>query len=217
MFTQWKVTSAIHLLWPVLVLSGLITSCAPTSVSPPVTGPSVKAQKPEWKIGYWWEYAWKRPGRSGTRTYEMVREDTFEGVPCYVIKRGRWEYFYTKNVLGDIARIREGKLESKRTPPFQRLSWRLEVGKEWRNTYLRERPQEGSSEKFDYRLVVTKIEEVKVPAGTFEALKIGRYKFYSGELQDEYWYSSKVKWFVKRRTYRREGVGETELIDYKAD
>ena len=38
MFTQWKVTSAIHLLLPVLVLSGLITSCAPGLISP--TGPN---------------------------------------------------------------------------------------------------------------------------------------------------------------------------------
>jgi len=30
-------------------------------VAKPVTGPSVKAQKPEWKIGYWWEYAYKQP------------------------------------------------------------------------------------------------------------------------------------------------------------
>ncbi len=210
MFTRWKVTSAIYLLLPVLVLSGLITSCAP-SVVKPVTGPSVKAQKPEWKVGYWWKYSREQPGRSGTRTYEMVREDTFEGVPCYVMKRGQRERFYTKNTLGEIARTRDGELESKRTPPYQLLSWPLEVGKKWRNAYLRERPQEGSSRKFNYRFVVAKIEEVKVPAGTFEAFKIERYDNYRGDLREDGWYSPKVKWWVRRRIYRRDGVLEYEL------
>ena len=183
-------------------------------VAKPVTGPSVQAQKPEWKVGYWWEYSREQPGRSGTRTYEMVREDTFEGVPCYVIKRGRTEYFYTKDVLGDIARKRRGKLDSKRTPPYQLLSWPLEVGKEWRNTYLREKPQERSSRNFDYRLVVAKVEQVNVPAGTFEAFKIERYDFYSGDLRGESWYSPKVKWWVKRRLYQRDGVTEYELLSF---
>ncbi len=34
MSTRWKVTSAIYLLLPGMVLCGLITSCAPTLVSP---------------------------------------------------------------------------------------------------------------------------------------------------------------------------------------
>jgi len=186
-------------------------------VAKPATGRSVKGQKPEWKVGYWWEYAWQRPGRSGTRTYGIVREDTFEGVPTYVMERGRREYFYTKDTLGDIARIREGELHSKRTPPFQTFSWPLKVGKEWRNAYLRERPQEDSSRSFDHRLVVATIEEVKVPAGTFEAFKIQRYTRYSGNLLAEYWYSPKVKWLVKRRLYRRAGLVEWKLISFKVD
>ena len=38
MFTPWKVTSAINLFLPVLILAGLITSCAPTLLTP--TDPS---------------------------------------------------------------------------------------------------------------------------------------------------------------------------------
>jgi len=113
MFTRRRVTSENHLLLPILVLCGLIASCAPTLVpkplvAKPVTGPSVKAQKPEWEVGYRWEYAWKRPESSGTTTEEVIRESTFEGVPCYVIKRGRREYFYTKAVLGYIASKSKG-------------------------------------------------------------------------------------------------------------
>ena len=188
----------------------------PTAAKP-VSEPTLKAEKPDWKIGYWWEYAWKRPDRSGTYTEEVIREDTFEGIPSYVIKRGRKEYYYSKDVLGYIARIRKGKLDRKRTPPLQVLSWPLEVGKEWENPYLLERPKEKTSKTIDRRLVVAKVEEVKVPAGTFKAFKIERYTSYSGELFTEYWYSPKVKWFVKIKRYRRDGVRETELINYKVD
>ena len=226
---RWRATSANHLLFLVLFLYGLITSCAPGSVSPtdpnrqqprvakPVTRPSVKAQKPEWKIGYWWEYSWKRPGRSGIYTEKVIREDTFEDVPSYVTKRGRREYFYTKDVLGEIGRMSRGRVDTKRTPPRQLLSWPLEVGKEWENPYLLERPRGEWSNTVDKRLVVSKVEEVKVPAGTFNAFKIERYDSYSGELTAEYWYSPKVKWFVKRRSYRRNGLREWELISFNID
>ena len=183
----------------------------------PVSDPTLKTEKPEWKIGYWWEYAWKRPDKSGTYTEEVNREDTFEGIPCYVIKRGRREYYYTKDVLGYIARIRKGKLDSKRTPPLQVLSWPLEVGKKWGNPYLLERPKKKTSKTVDRWLVVAKVEEVRVPAGTFKAFKIERYTSHSGKLRTEYWYSPKVKWFVKIRRYRRDGIRETELLNYKAD
>ncbi len=183
----------------------------------PVSDLTLKAEKTEWKIGNWWEYAWKRPDKSGTYTREVIREDTFEGTSCYVIKRGRREYYYTKDVLGYIARKSKGRVDRKRTPPMQLLSWPLEIGKEWENPYLLERPKEKTSVTVDRRLVVAKVEEVKVPAGTFKTFKIERYTSFSGKLFTEYWYSPKVKWFVKIRRYRRNGVRETELINYKVD
>ena len=66
----------------------------------------------------------------GTFVEKVIREDNFEGVPCYVTKRGRWEKFYTKDVLGEIGRISKGRVDIKRTPPRQLLPWPLEVGKE---------------------------------------------------------------------------------------
>ena len=61
------------------------------------------------------------------------------------------------------------------------------------------------------------LEKVVVPAGTFEAFKIERYRSDSGELSGEYWYSPKVKWFVKQKRYLRDGVRERELISFKVD
>lgn len=189
----------------------------PPPVAKPVTIPTMKAEKPEWKIGYWWKYRWKRPERSGIYTEKVIREDTFNGVPSYVTKRGRREYLYTRDVLGEIGRMPMGRLYRNRTPLRQLLSWPLEVGKKWENPYLLERPTRETSNTVDKRLVVSKVEEVKVPAGTFKAFKIERYDSYSGELTGEFWYSPKVKWFVKRRLYRRNGLSEYELLSFWGD
>lgn len=183
----------------------------------PIMRTGMKAEKPEWKVGYEWRYAWKRPGRSGTLTRVLIREDTFEGVPSYVARVGKAENYYTKDVLGLLATMSGGKVTLKRNAPFQSLSWPLEVGKEWRNSFTLERLEEKSSQTFDNRMVVSKVEEIAVPAGTFEAFKIEWYGSYTGNLVGEYWYSPKVKWFVKERIYHADGVREEELISYKVD
>ncbi|MFB3061174.1 MAG: hypothetical protein ACE10C_07365 [Candidatus Binatia bacterium] len=77
-------------------------------------------------------------------------------------------------------------MDVKRTPPRQLLFWPLEVGKEWGKPYLLERPTRETSNTVDKRLVVAKVEEVKVPAGTFKTFKIERYNSYSGDLTGEW-------------------------------
>lgn len=189
----------------------------PVIEAKPISRAGVNAEKPEWKVRYQWRYAWKQPGGSGTITFEVVREDTFEGVPSYVLRAGKEEYFYTKDVLGVLAGMSGGRLSVKRDAPHQFFSWPLAVGKEWRSTYLRENVREKSSRTYDYRMAVAKIEEVKVPAGTFEGFKIETYEAYSGNLSEERWYSPQVKYFVKIRIYGQEGTREWELISYKTE
>jgi hypothetical protein len=183
----------------------------------PITRLGFKAEKPEWKVGYEWRYAWKQPGTSGILTREIIREDTFEGVLCYVIRIGKNQNFYPKDTLGLLATMSGGKLTFKRNAPLQRVSWPLEVGKEWKNSFTLESLEEKSSRTYDFRFVVSKIEEVTVPAGTFEAFKIENYGVYTGNLVAEYWYSPKVKWFIKERLYPEKGVLERELISFKVD
>jgi len=171
--------------------------------------------RPEWKAGYEWRYSWKEPAGSGTLTREVVREESFDGVPTYVVKTGKSETFYAKDVLGAIATTTAGRVTLKRDAPYQPLSWPLYVGKEWKNSYLSERPLEKSSERFDLRMAVSQLETVQVKAGNFEAFKIEVFNAYSGVLLTEFWYSPQVKWFVKSRAYNQTGVRDEELISYK--
>jgi len=174
-------------------------------------------QKPEWKIGYKWQYAWKALGRSGTLDKEIIREDIFEGVSSYILRVGRNENFYAKDSFGFLAVASKGKPVSKRNPPDQYFSWPLEVGKEWRNTYTRENLAEKSSQASDYSVLIADIEQIKVPAGSFEAFKLEIYGFQNGLMVMERWYSPQAKWFVKERIYLPNGVREEELTSFKVD
>ena len=66
-------------------------------------------------------------------------------------------------------------------------------------------------------MVVTQIEEVTVPAGTFEAFKIEVYTSHTGRLFAEYWYSAKVKRAIKEREYFQVGLREEELVSFQVD
>ena len=169
-----------------------------------------EAQKPIWNVGYKWEYEWERPDMSCILTREIVREETFNGIPCFVMTvRGR-EVFITKDVLGRLATKRKGKVTRKRDAPIQPLAWPLKVGRQWANVFTFERPQEGATWDIDTRVVVTGFEEVVVPAGMFKAFKIEIYNSRGGNLRHEYWYSPKVKWFVKKITFSGRGSRQRE-------
>lgn len=173
-----------------------------------------KTEKPTWKIGQRWHYAWKAPGRSGTLNRELVREDDFEGVSAYVVKVGANEMFYTKDSLGLLATASKGKLVSKRSAPFEFFSWPLDGVKEWKTAYVLENIGQKSTQKSEYINLLADIEAVKVGAGTFEAFKIETYAAASGRLVAERWYAPGAKWFVKTRDYLEEGVREEELTRF---
>lgn len=217
--------------WVLLVFMGLFAGCeaaplarpqvekprAPERQPPPAPPSAPKAERPDWRVGYAWRYSWADPSGAGTIAKEIIREDSFEGVPSFVVRRGASEDFYSKDVLGLLGTMSGGRITVKRSAPFQALAWPMEVGKEWINAYVVERAGEKSSDAQENRVVVSKIERVNVGAGTFEAFKTEIYNARTGTLLNEYWYAPAVKWFVKSRIYNREGVREEELTSFKLD
>jgi len=183
----------------------------------PLIRKDLKAQKPEWKIGDQWQYAQKLPGRGGTSKREVIREDVFDGTSSYVIRVGRNENFYAKDLLALQVTSQRGKVVIKRNPPYQLLSWPLEVGKEWRNVFILENIEQKSSQTLDYQVVLAGFEDVKVPAGNFPSFKIEVYGSQNGRLESEHWYCAEAKWFVKERFYLASGVREEELIKFKVN
>jgi hypothetical protein len=189
----------------------------PAGLAAAVAQVGAKVERPEWKVGYEWRYAWKEGGRSGTYTNEMVREEEFDGRPAYVVRSGKNEDYYAKDVVGLFARKAAGRVVFKRSEPRQNFLWPLEIGKEWTNSYSLENIQNNTSEMFNYRMVVAKAEEIMVPAGTFETFKVEVFTPRTGKLFGEYWYSPTVKAVIKEKEYRQNGIREVELLGFKAD
>lgn len=200
-----------------------IIDYTPAAKPPPATQlhpairTGIKAERPEWQVGYHWQYAWTGPAGKGTFTQELIGEEMLEGIPVWVIRSLKNDNLFDKNTLGLVG-VRLGeKWISKRSAPFQLLSWPLEAGKEWNFTHVLEQVQEKSSRTIDARIVVANVEEITVAAGTFEVYRIEVYNNYTGQLFSQHWYSPPVKWFVKNQTYLTNGVREEELLSSKSN
>ncbi len=176
-----------------------------------------QASSPQWKAGYQWQYGFTSPGVKGLVLNEVAREQSFEKIPSYLLVIGRNEYPHAKNNLSVLATISGGKLLSRNDPPSLPLSWPLETGKQWRNNYVAENPEQKRTQKIDTEVLVAAVEKIRVPAGTFETFRIETYETESGELISEQWYAPEVRWFVKSKIYRQEGPIEQELLSYKLD
>lgn len=173
--------------------------------------------KPNWTVGDQWVYEEKSPEARRILVREVVREEAFQAMPSYVVKTdSEGESFYTKETLGLIAVMEEGKLTLRRDRSGQAFSWPLAVNKKWRNTYAEENLKDRSKDTIDLSIVVSAIEEMTVPAGTFQTARIEAYDSKSGRLLFERWYSPQAKYYIKTRSYAtKEGLVERDLISLK--
>jgi hypothetical protein len=177
-----------------------------------------QAEKPEWKTGYQWRYSLAAPGfKPAVVTNQVVREDTFEDTPVYVLSAGKNEYPHDQRSLSVLATLSGGKTVSKNEPPSLPIDWPLKVGQRWDNDYVQQDVEHKQSETIQTRVLVADFETVRVPAGTFPAFRIETYASPGGELLSDQWYAPAVKWFVKSKFYREDGVVEQDLISFKAD
>ncbi len=184
-----------------------------------ILGKRFSAEKPEWKVGYQWRYALQAPGLKGAAlvSNEVVREEVFEGVPAYVLSAGNKEYPHEKATLAVLATVSNGKVVIKNSPPSLTLAWPLEVGKRWQNQYTIQDVEDKQSAKINTEVIVGDFEIVRVPAGSFPAFRIETYTSPGGELISDQWYAPAVKWFVKSKFYREDGVVEQGLAAFKLD
>jgi hypothetical protein len=200
---------AAALLLALLPLVALLAGCESAGESRSVQ----LAERPRWTAGASWTY--RGNGRDGayTITRRVLREGVFEGEEGYEVEAGDSRYWYTKK-LGYVARVTGGRTVRRATPP-EDWQWPLQVGKSWSATVTW---MDGPAQ--DRHFVLTGVwaveayEEVKTPAGTFEAFKVSRREIESGASQ-EFWYSSTVKGWVKvRGTDTANGTYEEELTGY---
>jgi len=177
--------------------------------------------KPEWKVGYSWSYEEKRSGRKPTsvKVVEIIGTDLTAKLPVFLVKEGDEEDSRSVETLGVVETRKHGIVTSRRDKPSQILSWPLQSSKEWRNIYTLENMETKQTYRVDRVMAVSAVEEVKVPAGTFKAIKIEAYEYQTGSLQAEYWYAPEVRWFVRTINYGAAdtNVRERQLISAKTN
>ncbi len=161
-------------------------------------------RKPDWKIGYRWNYEQTLSGKKTTLLAQINKEDSFRGRLVFLVKFGDSEEVYDKDTLGFVATMKNGKLTTYRDEPNRMLDWPLQAGKEWKNTFKLQHFETKQMDVIDRTMVVASLEEITVPAGRFIAAKIEAYNNESGRLMAEYWYAPAAKWFVKTINYNAE-------------
>ena len=180
------------------------------------THPAV-LEKPEWKVGDRWTYAVKHPDQEPLVTRQIVREDRFDDEPSYVVMEEKYEVFRSKKTLERLAVLKDGQVIERDVSSSANFSWPLTLGKQWRSNYYRHDLETNTKHKMDYSMTVSEISNITVLAGTFLTARVQRYSSSSGRLMSEYWYSPKVKSFVKLKGYSDIAFREDELLSFKID
>jgi hypothetical protein len=145
--------------------------------------------KPEWNVGFHWQYRITRSGKTEHITQEIIGIDTSTEVPAYLLKAGNEENVYSSEKLELLETRVGGVVRTRRYRSNELFAWPLRVKKEWRNTFKLENLELKQTFMVDRVMIVSGIEDVKVPAGTFKAIKIDAYDYTSGRLVSEYWFS----------------------------
>jgi hypothetical protein len=177
----------------------------------PVRTERFSISHPEWRIGDKWIYHKTIFGTSTTTFKKVIGEDVFRGTPVFIVRNGEGDMLYAKPGLGFVGSRRNGKMISEVDKVNQVTPWPLEPQKETRISFTSSDIQKNSMRN-DRVILVPGKERIHVAAGEFEAIKIEVYEGSNGRLREEYWYSPKVKWFVKIRNYRSVGITEEELV-----
>jgi len=192
----------------------ILTACAPQwtsaigqEVAPAPSGradrppPSLEpAVTPVWKPGDEWSFQYESATSKGAFVDVVTREETVDGIECYVVKSGTSEFYYRKtDIAYYIQKDSSGKIIRRYVPPHSFMAWPMAVGKQWQESLTHERPQTRETEEVRLVMRIEATETVTVPAGTFATFKIVRRNNRTGEIDGEFWYSPEVRYFVRYR------------------
>jgi hypothetical protein len=160
-----------------------------------------------WKLGNEWSFQYESPTSKGTFVDVVSREETVDGIECYVVTSEGLEYLYRKTDFAYyIQRDSSGKIRRRHVPPHAFWAWPITVGKQWQESLTLEYPQTRQTEELLIAMHVETTETVTVPAGTFDTFKIVRRNNRRGVVDGEFWYSPEVRYIVRYRlgNYQRE-------------
>jgi hypothetical protein len=200
-----------------IVLLIVVSGCAPATAPP--GAPQTDLKWPP--VGSGWVQGERTSGSFGSTSsqaaWKFLGEQTWQGKKVMAFSDGTVTN-YTDPRRRLLATIRGTALAESYQPYYTTADWPLFVGKSWANRYTyRDEARGRSFDNVQQDAKVEAYEDVKVPAGTFKAFKIG--------IGDQAfwvttWYAPDLGLFVKTRAerlatfYLGPGVRETELVSY---
>jgi hypothetical protein len=182
-----------------------VSAPAPATVAAPVT-----LSAPQWRPGDRWVYDWTSGTEKGTKTIEVSETKAVNAVSYFVLRLEDVENYYTKD-LHWAAAVRESRVEARMVPPQPWFMWPLVAKQQWDHQGTFE--DASGSRTFNDHFTVVGVEEIEVPAGKFQTMKVMR----EGERRDsdEYWYSADVRWYVRWVGRRGDVTFEERLKEYR--
>lgn len=169
-----------------------LASCAPVQVSAQKATARLVATAPEWRVGDRWRHAWTAGTERGVKTSEVAAIREVGGDQYYVLRVEDVNRYYTPD-LRWAANVADSRVAARAVPPQPWFMWPLEAGRRWQHRGVYEDP--GRKEPMLESYTVLGVEQVEVPAGTFQAFKLVREGGLTGS--DQYWYAPDVRWYVK--------------------
>ena len=171
---------------------------------------------PRWNVGDRWTHELRRPGHIALADRELVRLDSFVGIPSYVVKSGDEESYFSTEALSLVARKQSGEYTYRISNMNRLISWPLQSNKEWPSRFTYKDAEVRAARSVNVLMRVVGAENVTVKAGQLKAVKIEAYGYNSGRLSAEFWYSPESKWFARSRINSRDfGLIEEELVRFK--
>jgi len=182
----------------------------PVTDMPPTGEEIAEAEFPS--VGTKYTYKIVTEKGSYKRSFVVIEDGTFEGKKVHRVSiLGRNEMLiYDKESKNWVGKVFDDELVKGAKPNEDLYRFPLFVGKKYKSEYyLNSKVMSGNISR---TVVVKSFENVTVPAGTFKAFKIIAKR---KGLKDTYWYSPKLKLYLKRITiHHRIGESTRELIQY---
>ena len=195
----------------ILELKSTTPAAAPAPSAP--STPAATYPVPTWSVGDQWTYRADSADATRTFTYAVRRGATIDGIDYWVLRSGPREFFYRREDLAvSFERVNDNP-ERQYEPPMRPFSWPLAVTRSWEDRYTILRTGHAPINRA-FTVSVEGEDEIRVPAGSFRALRIVRRQVGSGTLAVEGWYAPDVKFWVKYHEHLATGSRTGELTAY---
>ena len=171
---------------------------------------------PAWRRGDEWAFRTESPQYQGTFVWSVDREEAMNGEQYYVLKSGTTREIYFRKL--DFAYLMDrvnGEVETRNNPPARWVPSPFVAGEKWEVKYTIERPRDRQTTEVVMACESVAEEQVTVPAGSFNALRVVCKNGRTGNLWSETWYAMAVKQMVREKLYFSSGLRTRELIAFK--